>query len=163
MTELQKTFRTLYDAYPGWVVGGRSGIYTFRTRVSNDLHLDFGIPFETQRADDGRSPLSEYRFACPREEALKLYRAGRRNLPQERPGQSGRADTPKSEPDAKQTVPFKPTPPIKAYMGSLGRRSGEVRRVNPKYVLCPDGKYRPRSKSKIEAKEKQSTLPLEAG
>jgi hypothetical protein len=91
MTELQRTFRLLWDAYPAYVVGCRSGVYTFRTRVSDDLHLAFGIPIDSRRASG--FPWHEYRFGCPRDEALRLYRKGRRKAPDREEGKKALLDT----------------------------------------------------------------------
>ena len=112
-------------------MGATSGVYTFRTRVSDDLHLAMGIPKDSRRASG--FPWHEYRFGCPREEALRLYRKGHRKAPDREEGKKALPDT------LAPPTPLRNAPQaLNRHASALGKRSGEVRAENSK-ATAPGG------------------------
>jgi hypothetical protein len=158
MTQLEATLDLLIERYPD-AVSHSEGMdkvgFAFRSRCS-DLRTDYGIgvALEFHRPE----AQGYYRLTTPPDDALILFRNPPPKTPQDASEPPKALSPVPGAQDAKGTVPFKPTPPIKAYMGSLGRRSGEVRRVNPKYVKVGD-RYVLRTKFNKElARKKQEVL-----
>ena len=153
MTQLEATLRVLMECYPE-AISHREGMdkvgFAFRSRCS-DLRQDYGIGIALEYHRPSKQGF--YRLTIEPEEALALYREGRKRpveggegLEQGKPRQTA--------PDAKGTVPFKPTGEISAYLSQLGRKSGEKRREGSKYVKVGN-RYVLREKFEREKKEAQ--------